>query len=96
MSDKFKTTFGPGTVIGAFAQGSGAKAEGTVTIGARPKVPPDRIRAKIDISKASPSKAAKWLRAMADAVENEHTETFAKGSPGESSVAWTWEADDER
>lgn len=91
---KFTMNIGPGNTIGAMAIGSGAKAEGTVTIGgAQPKHDPDKVKATIEIKAARPEHAAKWLRDMADAIENGHTRTFAASKLSGASVAWTWSED---
>jgi hypothetical protein len=89
---KFTLNMGPGNTIGAMAIGPGATAAGTVSIGgAAPSPDPDRVNATIDIKGASPERAAKWLRTMADAVEGTHTKTFAKTTGQGASVAWSWE-----
>ena len=85
---------GPGNVIGAMAMGDGAKVEGTVTIGGtQPKPDTEKVKAKVEIKAASPERAAKWLRTMADSIEGGYCETFAKTTADGASIAWTWGED---
>ncbi len=96
MTSKFTMNIGPGNTIGAMAFGNGAKAEGVLHVGGTASSgPPDKVKASIEIKGASPERAAKWLRMMADAVEGDYCPTFAKTSEKEpgASVAWSWEAD---
>lgn len=92
-ASKFTLNIGPGNTIGAMAIGTGATAEGSLNVGAKGPTDHDRVKCSIEIKGASPARAAKWLRTMADAVESAHTQSFAKTTEHGASVAWSWEED---
>lgn len=87
---KFSISYGPGTVIGAVAMGDGATASGSVHVGgAKPPALPDRVRVNVDIRNASPTRAATWLRMLADQLDDETAGVYAHKSPSGAAVAWT-------
>jgi hypothetical protein len=65
----FVVNFGPGTVVGAAALGPGARAEGSVSVGAPAAPVATRFRATIDIRGATSRRnMASMLRDMAQRI----------------------------
>jgi hypothetical protein len=91
--DRFKINTGPGTIVGAMAVGSGAKAEGHVSVGGAAPRLPDRLRCRVDIRNASASRIAAWLRDLAEQLEDDKAGTFAATKRSGAAVAWTVQAE---